>query len=642
VDRDLTPYSSRAAVGEYGAAYNDSWAVVIGINRYPTRPLACAVNDADAFARVLVDKLDFSRDNVFAILDPAPDMEDAPYTGYSTKGDKESIERLLLTDLPAKVAREDRVIVFFAGHGHLLTTGPGDPGIGYLVPAEGTLDQPHTLIPMETLTREQSRVLAAKHVFYLFDCCYSGQGATRGQPTPPRFTKDMVSHKARQLLTAGTSVQVVQDNHEGTGHSLFTHELLNALSGAAFQPSAGFISATLLHGYLQTSLAAGRPESADQLPLLAPLTDHDAARGGDFVFHIKQVSHATAVPRLVVDGGMRPHQVPWGQAAEEDQLAVARVMLPGAIRHLAASAPGIDPRGIGVPDLVEGLVVGGVLPPDAEEPLVSFLAELDRTRFGNAEEAIVHALVAQAETTWRELAELQQRSDEDATRRKSIGAEPDNFRFLWTLVHERGYIGDYGEPMSALARIGDSPNWNDVLVGADLQPLVVWLPPGEYAPPAAAQNDNGEMAHVVTAMPPGAQSGTWLLTPADEGGLPLAALVHIITRDGEVPIATPRADQKVAFPESIGVVRDRASLADGRFRTRRTRFASGEVGDVLVGQDSRPVRFWVDASELGMAEPGEPLWLCVLVATEAGLLAVQLDDRLRPVRLPPLSELQDP
>jgi hypothetical protein len=633
-DRDMNLPAVSAK--EYGASYDKSSAVVIGINRYEAKPLECAVNDADAFARLLIGKLGFPSDNVFTILDPPPETSDETFPLYSETADRETIERLLLTDLRKGVGPDDRVIVFFAGHGLSLSTGPGDQGIGYLVPAGANPDQPHTLIAMETLTREQSRALAAKHVFYIFDCCYSGQGAVRGDHSLPRFTKEMVSHKARQLLTAGTSVQVVQDNYEGTGHSLFTRTLLQSLGGEAFQPAAGFLSATMLHSHMQTSLAAAHPDAAGQLPQLAALLpDHDAAHGADFVFYVDKVSKVTTVPPLVLDGARRPHQVPW-QDVEGDQLEVARGLLPGAIRRLAAQVPGVELMGLDVPDLVAGLVGRLILPAEAQEPLVSFLAELDKTRFGNTDEPTVDALLEQAQTTWLELAELQTRSDEEADQRRAEGGEASDNGFLRRLISDRGFVGDYGEPMSALARIGNSGNWNDVIVGADLQPLVAWLPRGEDSPEDAATNSTGEVAHVVTVTPPGVQPAGYLLTPADERYQPLLALIYLVSSDGEVPIADPGADAEVAFPEAVNVVRDRARAPDGRLRTRTTRCATGEVAEVLFGADGRPVRFWCDAVQLGLAQSGEPLWLCVLVLSEGGLLAVQLDDRLRPVRLPPL------
>ncbi len=49
--------------------YQNSWALVIGIDAYPNGPLNYAGNDARAVADVLVTKFGFAKDNVKLLLD---------------------------------------------------------------------------------------------------------------------------------------------------------------------------------------------------------------------------------------------------------------------------------------------------------------------------------------------------------------------------------------------------------------------------------------------------------------------------------------------------------------------------------------------------------------------------------------------
>lgn len=54
----------------YRPHYDQSWAVVVGINAYEyERKLDFAVNDADVFARTLIDRFGFPKTNVTLMLD---------------------------------------------------------------------------------------------------------------------------------------------------------------------------------------------------------------------------------------------------------------------------------------------------------------------------------------------------------------------------------------------------------------------------------------------------------------------------------------------------------------------------------------------------------------------------------------------
>ena len=90
--------------------YADSWAVIIGINDYqhPRVPkLRYAVNDARAVESALLAQ-GFQRDRIITLLD--------------RKATRSAIEEVLGDDLRPKVGKDDRVLVFFAGHGK---TDPG-------------------------------------------------------------------------------------------------------------------------------------------------------------------------------------------------------------------------------------------------------------------------------------------------------------------------------------------------------------------------------------------------------------------------------------------------------------------------------------------------------------------------------------
>src|SRR5262249_5571918 len=118
----------------YQDGYRKSWAVIIGINAYQKWPkLEYAVNDAKAIGDVL-RTLGF--DEVVMLLD-----------GEATQ---KNILRVLGDDLKAKTQDEDRVFIFFAGHGQTEDLANGK--MGYIIPVEGERDNYYsTAISMHQL-----------------------------------------------------------------------------------------------------------------------------------------------------------------------------------------------------------------------------------------------------------------------------------------------------------------------------------------------------------------------------------------------------------------------------------------------------------------------------------------------------------
>ena len=83
--------------------YSDSWALLIGINEYQHEiPLHYAVADAERMQKLLTEKLDFPDENIEILLDSAATLQ----------GIKRSMD-----ELAKKTSKNDRVLIYFAGHG---------------------------------------------------------------------------------------------------------------------------------------------------------------------------------------------------------------------------------------------------------------------------------------------------------------------------------------------------------------------------------------------------------------------------------------------------------------------------------------------------------------------------------------------
>lgn len=284
------------------AGYRSSWAVVIGINAYRhMEKLAFAVNDADAMARFLISELGFPADKVFAILDPAPPGKNVPYRLAAAQGVKAEIERLIYTDMPGLAESDDRVIIFFAGHGERRRLPSGEE-VGYLIPADAKPRQWHTYIPTHNIT-EAGNYCRAKHVFYLFDACYSGLAFTRASATPTPYEDTMLKTRARQALTAGTAKEAVSDKGPH-GHSPFTWYVLQGLRGEAAQKGSQVVTASDLMVYVKNEV--GRNFGARQTPDFGKLPGHES--GGDFIFRMPAASAELDLSQWVTirDVGVEP------------------------------------------------------------------------------------------------------------------------------------------------------------------------------------------------------------------------------------------------------------------------------------------------------------------------------------------------
>ncbi len=99
--------------------YGQSWAIVVGINRYrnPALRLHYAVNDARSVTAAL-RKIGFPKRNIITLLDEGATAR-AIRTAFNT--------------LITRTQGQDRVFIFVAAHG-LTLDRPGGGAMGYLLP----------------------------------------------------------------------------------------------------------------------------------------------------------------------------------------------------------------------------------------------------------------------------------------------------------------------------------------------------------------------------------------------------------------------------------------------------------------------------------------------------------------------------
>ena len=260
----LPPLTRVESTTQRQALYGKSFAVVIGINNYEKWPiLEFAVADANAVKAVL-ENSEF--DEIIMILD------------------KEATQRRILTELfdrlPKMVDRNDRVLFYFAGHGQTENL-PGGGKKGYIIPVDAETDNyASTGVSMEQIRSLSSRI-AAKHIIYVMDSCYSGLGLNRSAGVWPGisdYLRKVSAMRVVQIITAGGQGEQVQERE---GHGLFTSYFLKAIEGEADLDKDNVVTGTELGAYLRPIVSNASRQA--QTPLFGRLEGE-----GEFLFFVKK------------------------------------------------------------------------------------------------------------------------------------------------------------------------------------------------------------------------------------------------------------------------------------------------------------------------------------------------------------------
>jgi hypothetical protein len=241
--------------------FQDSWAVIIGINRYQhLEKIKFAVADAKGVEEMLVKTFHFEANKVFTLFDE--------------QATKRNILALLGDEIPYKLGRDDRLFVYFAGHGETRDK------TGYLLPVDTMRGQYRaTAISMNEL-KDIFRDIKCKHIYLVLDACYSGMffsvRAASVKEAHPRYLYEIARRKARQALTAGGKEPVTDSGYKG--HSVFTGFFIEALErGNADYNGDGIITASEISAYVLPQVAG----LSEQTPEYGQLP---GSEGGEFIF----------------------------------------------------------------------------------------------------------------------------------------------------------------------------------------------------------------------------------------------------------------------------------------------------------------------------------------------------------------------
>mgnify|MGYP001563970367 FL=1 len=241
-------------------SYGNIYAVVIGINNYQkVPPLRYAVGDAQAFTAFLTDHLKVPADQVIQLTDDAVTLS--------------SMRSVMGGKLRKMAAKEDTVIIFYAGHGSVESDDMNLDGDGlekYLLPHDADPDELFgTALSMTDLNAIFNRIKSDRLIF-IADACYSGAVGGRTIFSPRRatisdnFLDRLSSGSGRVIIAASGANQVAKEDPE-LGHGVFTYHLIEGLKGAADSDGDGYV--TVDEAYSHVSSAVQRATGQEQTPV---------------------------------------------------------------------------------------------------------------------------------------------------------------------------------------------------------------------------------------------------------------------------------------------------------------------------------------------------------------------------------------
>lgn len=273
----------------------NSWFLGIGINTYTEFPkLSNAVKDVTEVKEILIDKYDVE--------------EQYSMTLYDDEATKENIIDTL-DELGKKVKAEDKLFIYYSGHGHL----NDHLGLGYWIPVDAQKDKAARYIPNSTV-RDYVKGIKAKHILLVSDSCFSGSLFMQGQHRSSRAIKELDNLTSRWAICSGRHDEEVYDGDPGE-NSPFTKSFIDILKSNE-QPSLNV-------GRVADRVIEETAANYEQLPDGRPLfgVGH---QGGQYIFKQKGQPRSVRVP-----------------AATYPQAVAAAAPIPAMISEEAPQTEGI-------------------------------------------------------------------------------------------------------------------------------------------------------------------------------------------------------------------------------------------------------------------------------------------------------------
>ena len=217
------------------------YALVIGISHYKNLPAKAQLDfpnrDAESIYKILISAEggQFPPENVHVLVN-----ENATLA---------NIRKELETWLPGQTKENDRVLVYFAGHGFL------SGGKGFLAPYD--VDPAHveaTAYSMETLGADIGSKIKGKWKVLLTDACHSGAITPEADRAQLNQTLLDLNKSLFSLTASRDREQSFETPKLDGGHGVFTYYVVTGLEGQADTNGDGLVTADELAEYVHENV----------------------------------------------------------------------------------------------------------------------------------------------------------------------------------------------------------------------------------------------------------------------------------------------------------------------------------------------------------------------------------------------------
>ena len=247
--------------GESIQLYNKSYALVIGVSNYTNGwPTLTGVMKDVSDVKSVLESQGFQ---VVTVLDPKHEELINAYRDF--------INHYGLDP-------ENRLIIYFAGHGHTIKATYGEE-MGYIVPADApNPNKDKNDFLTKAMAMQQIEVFAkqiqSKHALFLFDACFSGSIFAVSRAIPENISYK-TAKPVRQFITSGSADETVPDE------SIFKSQFVDGIEGEADVNKDGYVTGTELGEFLQEKVV--NYSKGSQHPQYGKIRNPNLDKG-DFVF----------------------------------------------------------------------------------------------------------------------------------------------------------------------------------------------------------------------------------------------------------------------------------------------------------------------------------------------------------------------
>jgi len=217
-----------------------SYAVVIGIAKYAdpkVQPLTFSDRDAESIDSILISPEggNFHAENVHKLIGP--------------KATLANIKHELEEWLPSVAKPDDRVLVYFAGHGFIAN------GKAYLAPYDLKISNiGTTAYPMDQLGSVFANRINAKWKVLLTDSCHSGAISLDTDAQAMHGALQDLGKSLFSLTASRDRERSYESADWGGGHGIFTYYVVKGLEGSADENRDGIVTADELAEYVRTNV----------------------------------------------------------------------------------------------------------------------------------------------------------------------------------------------------------------------------------------------------------------------------------------------------------------------------------------------------------------------------------------------------